>query len=303
MPISFHEGELGVQARAGVRAMAERVGQSVHAAVPPAARHFLATQRFAVVGGLDDGGRVWASPLTGRRGFVSAPGESLVRVEAMPSEGDPLRGALRAGAQVGLIVIDLARRMRMRFNGVVQRETDSLFEVAAREVYTNCPRYIQARAPEAAGGSAAPEPATKRSSGLGAEQRDLVACADTFFIATAHPERGADASHRGGLPGFVRVEGGRRLVWPDYSGNAMFNTLGNLAVDPGAGLLFIDFENGNTLQISGRARIVWDEGRAAEFAGAERVVEFDVEETVETRGALPLRWRLEESSPFNPARP
>jgi uncharacterized protein len=303
VPISYHEGELEVQARAGVRAMAERIGQSVHAAVPPVARHFLATQRFAVVGGLDGGGMVWATPLTGRPGFVSAPGESLVRVEAKPSAGDPLCDALRDGDPVGLIVIDLARRMRMRVNGVVLRETDSHFEVEAREVYSNCPKYIQARSMAAAGASAASEPAAERSPGLGSEQREFVARADTFFIASAHPQRGADASHRGGLPGFVRVEGGRRLVWPDYSGNAMFNTLGNLAADPRAGLLFVDFENGHTLQLSGRARVVWDEGRAAEFAGAERVVEFDVEEAVERRGALPLRWRLEEYSPFNPASP
>lgn len=303
MPISYHEGELGVQARAGVRAMAERVGQSVHGAVPPAARHFLATQRFAVVGGLDGGGRVWASPLTGRRGFVSAPGHSLIRVEAKPPAGDPLCDALRAGSQVGLIVIDLARRVRMRFNGAVLRETSSHFEVEAREVYTNCPKYIQARAPEVAGGPATQEPAAEHSPGLGAEQREFVARADTFFVATTHPERGADASHRGGLPGFVRIEGGQRIVWPDYSGNAMFNTLGNLASDPRAGLLFVDFESGDTLQVSGRARVVWDERRAAEFAGAERVVEFDVEEVVERRGALPLRWRFQEYSPFNPARP
>ena len=303
MPISYHEGELEVQARAGVRGMAERIGHSVHAAVPLVARHFLMTQRFAVVGGLDGGGMVWATPLTGRPGFVSAPGESLVRVEAMPSAGDPLRDALRGGAQVGLIVMDLARRMRMRVNGVVLRETDSGFEVEAREVYSNCPKYIQARSLAAAGAPAASEPVAERSLGLGPAQRELVARADTFFIATAHPERGADASHRGGLPGFVRVEGGRRLVWPDYSGNSMFNTLGNLAADPRAGLLFVDFENGNTLQLSGRARVVWDEGRAAEFARAERVVEFDVEEAVERRGALPLRWRFEEYSPFNPAGP
>jgi len=175
--------------------------------------------------------------------------------------------------------------------------------VEAREAYTNCPKYIQARAPEAVAGTAAPEPAAERSPSLGTEQREFVARADTFFIATTHPERGADASHRGGAPGFVRVEGGRRLVWPDYSGNAMFNTLGNLAVDPRAGLLFVDFEKGNTLQVSGSAGIIWDEGRAAEFAGAERVVEFEVKEVVETRGALPLRWRLEEYSPFNPGRP
>ena len=303
MTISFHEGELGVQERAGVRALAERVGQSVHGTVSPAARHFLATQRFAVVGGFDEGGRMWASPFVGRRGFVSAPGESLVRVEARPSAGDPLHGALRAGAPVGLIIIDLARRVRMRVNGVVLRETGSLFEVEAREVYTNCPKYIQARAPEAAGGSAAPELVAERSPSLNDEQREFVGRADTFFIATTHPESGADASHRGGAPGFVRVEGGRRLVWPDYSGNAMFNTLGNLTADARAGLLFVDFENGNTLQLSGRARVVWDEGRAAEFAGAERVVEFDVEEVVETSGALPLRWRFEEYSPFNPASP
>jgi hypothetical protein len=303
MTISFHEGELGVQARAGVRAMAERVGQSVHGAVPLFARHFLATQRFAVLAGADGGGRVWASPLAGRRGFVSAPGESLVRVDARPSAGDPLRAALRAGSPVGLIVIDLARRVRMRINGVVLRETDSLFEVEAREVYTNCPKYIQARAPEAAVESAAPDADAQRYVSLGSEQREFIARADTFFIATTHPERGADASHRGGLPGFVRVEGGQRIVWPDYSGNSMFNTLGNLSVDPRAGLLFIDFENGGTIQVSGRARVVWDERRAAELAGAERVVEFDVEEVVETHGALPLRWRLEEYSPFNPARP
>lgn len=303
MPISYHEGELEVQVRAGVRGMAERIAYSVHAAVPLVARHFLATQRFAVVGGLDGGGMVWATPLTGRPGFVSTPGESLVRVEARPSAGDPLRDALRGGDPVGLIVIDLARRMRMRVNGVVLRETDSGFEVEAREVYSNCPKYIQARSVATAGAPAASEPAAERSPGLGSEQREFVARADTFFIATAHPERGADTSHRGGAPGFVRVEGGRRLVWPDYSGNAMFNTLGNLAADPRVGLLFIDFDNGHTLQISGRARVVWDEGRTAEFAGAERVVEFDVEEAVETRGALPLRWRFEEYSPFNPASP
>ena len=303
MPISYHEGELGVQARAGVRAMAERVGQSVHGSVPPAARHFLATQRFAVVGGFDGDGRAWASPLTGRPGFVSAPGETLVRVEAGPSACDPLRDALGAGAPVGLIVIDLARRMRMRVNGVVSRESGSHFEVEAREVYTNCPRYIQARASQATGGAAGPEPAAERSSDLGDEQREFVARADTFFVATTHPERGADASHRGGLPGFVRVEGRQRIVWPDYSGNAMFNTLGNLAANPRAGLLFINFENGDTLQVSGRASVLWDEPRAAEFAGAERVVEFDVEEVVGTREALPLRWRFVEYSPFNPVRP
>ncbi|HEX7318239.1 MAG TPA: pyridoxamine 5'-phosphate oxidase family protein [Pyrinomonadaceae bacterium] len=300
MSTPYHEGEIEVQARAGVREMAERVGRSVHNVVPPVARVFLATQRMAVVGATGGGGRVWASPLTGRHGFVSAPGESLVRVAAMPPEGDPLRESLREGAGVGLIVIDFARRMRMRFNGTVVREDGSGFDLETREVYSNCPKYIQARVPEVGVVLERREPAAVSSSGLGATQREFVTRADTFFIATAHPERGADASHRGGQPGFVRVVDERRLEWPDYSGNTMFNTLGNIAVNPKAGLLFVDFEAGRTLQVSGRARVVWDEGRAAEFAGAERVVEFEAEEVIETADALPWRWRFEGYSPFNP---
>ncbi|HLL38662.1 MAG TPA: pyridoxamine 5'-phosphate oxidase family protein [Rubrobacteraceae bacterium] len=116
------------------------------------------------------------------------------------------------------------------------------------------------------------------------------------------PEGGADASHRGGNPGFVRFLGENVLEFPDYSGNTMFNTLGNVAINPSAGLLFLDFEGGGTLQLTGEARIVWDPGRAARFAGAERVVEFRYREAVVTRGAVPLRWRFEGYSPFNPAK-
>lgn len=300
MPTPYHEGEIEVQARAGVREMAERVGRGVYNVVPQLARHFLATQRMAVVGAADAGGRVWASLLTGRHGFVSAPGESLVRVAAGLPEGDPLGDSLREGARVGLVVVDFARRARMRFNGTVVRDDGPGFDVETREVYSNCPRYIQARAPEVGRGLERRGPATARSTHLGGTQQEFVARADTFFIATAHPERGADASHRGGQPGFVRVVGERRMEWPDYSGNAMFNTLGNISVNPKAGLLFVDFEAGRTLQVSGAARVVWDEGRAAEFAGAERVVEFEVEEVVETSDALPWRWRFEGYSPHNP---
>ena len=300
MSTPYHEGEIEVQGRAGVREMAERVGRGVHTVVPQVARHFLATQRMAVVGAADAGGRVWASPLTGRPGFVSAPGESLVRVAAEPPEGDPLRDSLHEGARVGLIVIDFARRVRMRFNGTVVREDGSGFDVETREVYSNCPKYIQARVPEVGGGRERKDSAAVRSSHLGSTQQEHIARADTFFIATEHLERGADASHRGGQPGFVRVVSERRLEWPDYSGNTMFNTLGNISVNPKAGLLFVDFEAGRTLQVSGGARVVWDEERAAEFAGAERVVEFEVEEVIETPDALPWRWRFEGYSPFNP---
>nr|HRD10520.1 pyridoxamine 5'-phosphate oxidase family protein [Mycobacterium sp.] len=84
----------------------------------------------------------------------------------------------------------------------------------------------------------------------------LIESADTFFLGTTHPEAGNDASHRGGPAGFVRVTD-ERLWWPDYPGNNMFNSFGNLAVDPTAALLFVDFRTGDTLQLSGTATVDW----------------------------------------------
>ena len=88
---------------------------------------------------------------------------------------------------------------------------------------------------------------------LNAEAIAQIRAADTFFLGTTHPTRGADASHRGGHSGFVRVEDDQTLWWPDYQGNNMFNSLGNLAVDTIAALLFIDFTTGRTLHLTGRA--------------------------------------------------
>jgi hypothetical protein len=132
------------------------------------------------------------------------------------------------------------------------------------------------------------------------KQRRWIREADTFFVASSHSDGGVDASHRGGNPGFVQVVNESRLVWPDYSGNMMFQTLGNIAVNPRTGLLFIDFKKGDTLQLTGQASINWEVNRAINFPGAERLVEFDIEEAVEITNTIPFRWQFIESSPFNP---
>jgi predicted pyridoxine 5'-phosphate oxidase superfamily flavin-nucleotide-binding protein len=295
----YHPGELAVQRRAGGAVRADRLARGVRAELPAVARDFLAGQRLLVVASTDAAGRVWASALSGPDGFIDTPDDRTLAVAALPGAGDPLTEALAAGvAPVGLLAIDPATRRRIRVNGAAEREPGSL-RVHAEQVYSNCPKYIQRREPLGDAPAAARPHVTVRDA-LSAADRAAIAAADTFFIATAGPDGAADASHRGGSPGFVIVHDERRLSFPDYTGNAMYMTLGNLAVNPRAGLLFIDFQTGDTLQVSGSATVDWSPRRAASMSGAERVIDVTLQRVVHTRAALPLRWILRERSRFNP---
>jgi predicted pyridoxine 5'-phosphate oxidase superfamily flavin-nucleotide-binding protein len=205
-------------------------------------------------------------------------------VRARPAPGDLLADNLTAASPVGLLVIDPATRRRMRVNGRGRWTAEGELEVVTEEVYANCPKYIRRREPDLGERRTGDEPL--RGQRLSAQARSLIAGADTLFIATRHPDRGADASHRGGAPGFVRIgadaEGRDVLFIPDYAGNNMFNTLGNLLVEPRAGLLVLDFDRGDALQLTGRGEVRWEGGRELAFR---------VDEAVELPGALGYRWR------------
>ena len=305
----FHPGELAVQARAGVREAAMHVGGMIRPEIPAQAWPFLATQQLAVTSTVDAEGRAWASLLTGDRGFLRVPDPRTLHIATPPAAGDPLGETLAAGEPVaaGVVVMDLATRRRLRVNGVAERAEDGGIRVHVRHAYWICPKYIQARVVEPAPLHPSNDAAPPRAAGLDDRQRAWIAAADTFFIATAHPTAGADASHRGGEPGFVRLARGEDgedvLTFPDYPGNNMFNTFGNLAVNPRAGLLFIDFDGGATLQLSGSAEVLWDRADFGAFPGAHRAVRFRVSDVVELPHGTRLHWRLIQRSPFNPPAP
>jgi uncharacterized protein len=172
-----------------------------------------------------------------------------------------------------------------------------------QEAFRNCPKFIQRRVPtQPLTASAGVARAPRTSSALDSPQIELIRRADTLFIASAHPDRGADASHRGGRPGFVEVSNdGAKLAFPDYTGNRMFQTLGNIAVNPRAGLLLVDWERGTTLQLTGEARIVWDGSVVASRPGAERRLEFEIDAVLERLQAVPDGWKLIERHRINPA--
>jgi uncharacterized protein len=281
---TFHEGELEVQRRAGVAANAERIGRSIHPAIPPAAARFAAERSFILVGAADIGGRVWATLLRGTPGFVSVRAEDRLHIAAAPSDGDPLAAALAGPASVGTLLIDPSTRRRMRLNGRSQPDGAGGLELAVREVYANCPKYIVARTVKLP-----PVPGRARTTGgrLDPGQAAWLERADTVFLATRHVAAGADVSHRGGAAGFVRVPALDRVQLADYPGNMMFNSLGNVAADGRAGLLLVDFESGRRLQLTGQATISWEAELVASFPGAERVLDLSVETVVDTEPAAP----------------
>ncbi|KOG45081.1 pyridoxamine 5-phosphate oxidase [Streptomyces virginiae] len=285
---AYHWGALAVQERVGVRDLAERVGRSIGTGIGDVAAAFLGLQPHLVVGAADGAGRVWASLLTGPPGLVRATGPDRIVVASGPPEGDPLAEALAtAGTRVGSIALDPRTRRRMRLNGTLA-VTRRGFAVEAEQVFANCPKYIQRRSPlELAGQGAG---VVRRGDALTPGQQRTVRGADTFFIATTAEADGVDASHRGGLPGFVEVLSPVELAWPDYAGNAMFLTLGNLTADPRAGLLFPDWESGAVLQLSGRA--------GTDFgADGSRRTRFRVESVVEGVHPGRLLWSTPEYSP------
>ncbi|MYU25770.1 pyridoxamine 5'-phosphate oxidase family protein [Streptomyces sp. SID8352] len=296
-----HEGEQAVQRRAGEGHPGWGTPMFRDVIEPPFA-HFLARQHLLFLGGADAGGAVWASVVAGDAGFIAPVDRHRLLVGALPAPGDPLGDALGTARDIGMVAVDPHTARRIRLNGAARRDGDVLL-FRAGQVLGNCPKYIQRRILLEPGGTPppAPEPAVTGDV-LSPEQRRLIGAADTFFIASHSPDHGADASHRGGAPGFVTA-GERRLSWPDYVGNSFYMTLGNLHLNPACGLLFLDWDRGHTLQLTGRASVDWDRRRAEELPGALKFVDFDIERVVEIRHAVPQRWALAATSPFNPPLP
>ncbi|MEU6040777.1 pyridoxamine 5'-phosphate oxidase family protein [Actinomadura sp. NPDC047616] len=292
----YHEGERAAQRRAGLLDQGAFSARAVRAEIPEVARKFLLQQPMLVLGAADAQGRMWATLLTGRPGFLHAEDARTLTIDARPAAGDPLHDRLTEPAPVGMLAIEPARHRRMRMNGHAVPTAHGL-HVTLDQVYSNCPKYIQKR--ESRWEAAVPAP-PRRSRALTGDQQRWISGADTFFIATSDREGNADASHRGGNPGFVEVVSRTVLRWPDYTGNAMFNTLGNLEVQPRAGLLFADWRTGAVLHLTGTARTDWDPAHAAAVPGAERLVEFTATDVIEIAGAAPLRWSEPIPSRFNP---
>lgn len=282
--LSFHDDERAAQRLAG-QAPARA---AIRPFMPEQHRTFFAGLPYIFAAALDESGWPIGTALTGDPGFIRSPDPTTLRIDALPRDGDPAGPGLVDGAEIGLIGLDFTNRRRNRANGRLTAVDDGL-TVRVDQSFGNCAQYIQTRAP-----SPHPRPSTpvEHLSRLDEAAQSLIAASDTFFVASRSragigADGGLDMSHRGGRPGFVGVAGDR-LTIPDFRGNRFYNTLGNLLGDSRAGLLFIDFEAGDLLQLQGRVTIDWQS--AAAPAGAERLWQVAVERAWRQRSAFPFRW-------------
>ena len=297
-PSPWHAGEKTLQEKVGVAERMEAFGQKViRDYMPDQHRSFYHQLPFMVAASVDVLGRPWATLLEGPEGFVSSPDPRVLTIDTTLPADDPATPGLVAGQAVGLLGIELHTRRRNRINGQIRQAAEGQLQVRVEQSFGNCPQYIQLR-----DCTRVAEPAQARvdATTLDATSVSMIQAADTFFVASyveqGDGQRAVDVSHRGGRPGFVKVEG-NRLIIPDYAGNLHFNTLGNLLVNPRAGLLFIDFRNGNVLQLCGRAEVLLDSPAIQAFEGAERLWTLEVEQAVWRPAAVSLRWAFKEYAP------
>lgn len=303
----FHQGEQILQTRTGKREEVESMGRkAVRPFMPDQHREFYEKLPFIIIGSVDDEGWPWASILPGNANFIVSPTPTTLTLKSSAILGDPLATALqKIDAPLGLLGIEPSTRRRNRVNGRISESSNNEITVKVDQSFGNCPQYIQHRSVNfiREAGEVSSNYSKQTFTTLDKSACALINAADTFFVSSAvkakyRPEiEGVDVSHRGGRPGFVKIEQ-NTLTIPDYPGNYLFNTLGNFLVNPKGGLIFVDFITGELLMLTGTVELLWDVNEDIQaFKGAERAWRFTLDHGIRLKDALPFRLTLGEFSP------
>ncbi|HPY39559.1 MAG TPA: pyridoxamine 5'-phosphate oxidase family protein [Thiolinea sp.] len=284
----FHVGETTLQKQFGTEESLQ--GTMIGPEISVTQKIFLNSLPLILIGGLDAQNRVWASLLSGVPGFIHTLDPKRLLIHAQLLTGDPLTNHLPEGAPLGMLALQAQYRRRYRINGLVTHYNEDGLALKVQQSYGNCPRYIH---PRQVNFEAEATPTVEPVQGVELDEfaRDFIQNADTFFIASAHPlagtsaadpNQGVDVSHKAGQPGFVELVGDNLLLIEDYPGNNYFNTLGNLYLNPKAGLLFIDYASASVLWLTAKTEILVD--------GYRRFIRLTVQEFAYAKNALPLHW-------------
>lgn len=293
----WHAGEIELQRSIGAAERMDEIGRRVvRDHLIEQHRLFYPQLPFVVLGAVDANGDAWATLRAAEPGFLASSDAHHLAVRLPRDADDPADAGMNDGDALGLLGIELHTRRRNRLNGTIRRTGDDGFDIAVVQSYGNCPQYIQRRQFAFVREPNVPAPQRPHvMTALDAQARATIATADTFFVASYVDDgkRQVDVSHRGGRPGFVHVDDDGTLTIPDFSGNRFFNTLGNIVANPRAGLVFVDFDTGDVLQLTGDAQVLLDAPETTAFRGAERLWRFKPRRIVYRPEALPLRFAFD----------
>jgi hypothetical protein len=301
----YHKGELEAQERAGERQMGERNGKAMTNQIIPNAINFIEKQPFFIISSQNNKGELFVSALSGEEGFLKVTSFVTIEINTQlinSNKADVFWSNIGEQTKAGLLFIEPSTRRRFRVNGTIEQEKD-LLRIVIDQAYPNCPKFIQQRHVLKTG-KPLYDRLEERGHVLTPDLYEIIRKADTFFVGSANDKGEMDASHRGGAPGFVSIGTDGSLLIPDYKGNSMFNTLGNFISTPNAGLLFIDFENHRTLQLTGSVEIIWDQEDPQSISGGTgRFWKFYPAAWVLLENLKAFDWNFIDYSPFNPSIP
>lgn len=327
--LEWHQGEQEMR-----RAMhaPDTDNPTVPALSPQLANHLKIAPLIAI-GTLDAGRRPWTTLWgNGAKGFAQPIAQGIVGIKTpITGHHDPVVEGLFGkevtgevvheegeGRMVSGLTIDLETRKRVKMYGRMIAGSLGLKqdEVADHKEHVaevqlvlkieqslgNCPKYLNGK--NIVSALAKPE-SISNSPQLPQRALDLIEKADMLFISSAQKDLDMDTNHRGGPAGFIRVESnaesGAVLVYPEYSGNRLYQTLGNLSVNPLAGICVPDFDTGDMLYLTGKTDILVGKDAAAVIPRSNLAVRVTVTAARFVASALPFRGVEGQKSPYNPA--
>ncbi|MEM7082944.1 MAG: oxidoreductase [Pseudomonadota bacterium] len=340
-PHPLHKGELDIQKRMkSPTEISRNLPHYIDPSMPWQHKDFYTRLPYLAVATIDADGRPWATLLVTASDIdhgigIASVSQNELNVHSMTTNMDPFVRALNSRRRIFAdeqllfagVGVDFSNRRRNKLAGNITDYSmpgkDRLHIVLNSDQHLgNCPKYITVRdlEPYARQADLAFDGFESFGGTLDRHAQKIIARSSTVYLATRHlPEsndfeldkRDMGLNHRGGAPGFVRIEqsGGHssglepvtHLVLPDHSGNRFYQSLGNVQTDPQVGITFPDFSTGDVLYLTGLAENLFGEEAETVMPRVSLITRIRITGAVHIRQSLNLRMSSSEQySPYNP---